>query len=316
VSAPAGTLQPQLRWLGATRERDAAAVAPAAGRGIDGLLLVAPGAIWGCSFLFIAEALQAVGPLGLTFLRILVGFATLAAVPAARRAVPRGAWPAIALLGVVWYAVPLSMFPFAEQRVSSAVTGMLNGAIPIFTALVEIALLRRLPSRRLSAGLVVGALGTVLIAWPTLHEGASSLVGILLIAVALVCYSFAPRIARPLQQAHGALPVIWRAQLVGLVLTAPLGLPQSLDATWSLRPLLCLLALGAFGTAVAYVLLTVGTGRLGPVRASGTAFLIPVVALALGVLVRGERISAAAIAGGAVCLYGAWMMRRAETVKA
>ena len=58
-------------------------------RASDTLLLVAPGLIWGASFLFIAEGLAAIGPFGLTLFRVLVGFATLALLPGARRSVPR-----------------------------------------------------------------------------------------------------------------------------------------------------------------------------------------------------------------------------------
>ncbi len=57
--------------------------------------------------------------------------------------------------------------------------------------------------------------------------------------------------------------------------------------------------------------MAVAAGRLGPTRASATTFLIPVVALLLGVLVRGERVPAIAIAGGALCLAGAYLMREA-----
>src|SRR6187455_1608349 len=81
------------------------AAANGAGAG-SWLLLVAPGVIWGASFLFIAEALRSVGPNGVTFGRILIGFATLALFPAARRPLPREAWPGTALLGLIWMAFP------------------------------------------------------------------------------------------------------------------------------------------------------------------------------------------------------------------
>ena len=80
------------------------------------------------------------GPNGVTFMRILVGFATLTVLPAARRPMAGSEWGGVALLGVLWMAFPLSMFPFAEQRVSSALTGMLNGAVPLFAAIVAAAL--------------------------------------------------------------------------------------------------------------------------------------------------------------------------------
>src|SRR5437867_12899234 len=96
------------------------------------LLVVVPGVIWGASCLFIAEGLQAVAPMGVTFVRIAVGFVTLSLVPSARRPIARGDRLKTALLGILWLAFPLSMFPLAEQHVSSALAGMLNGATPLF----------------------------------------------------------------------------------------------------------------------------------------------------------------------------------------
>src|SRR5271165_7449232 len=70
----------------------------------DWLMLVVPGLIWGASFLFIAEGMRAIGPWGLTFARILIGFATLSLFPAARRPVLRSDWVGIVWLGVLWLA--------------------------------------------------------------------------------------------------------------------------------------------------------------------------------------------------------------------
>src|ERR671922_215125 len=52
---------------------------------MDWILLIVPGVIWGASFLFIAEGLEAMGPNGVTFTRILVGFLTLALFRGSRR---------------------------------------------------------------------------------------------------------------------------------------------------------------------------------------------------------------------------------------
>ena len=280
---------------------------------MDWLLLAVPGFIWGASFLFIAEGLDAIAPNGLTFVRILIGFLALAAVPAARRPLAHPDGRGLFWLGLSWFAFPLSMFPFAEQRISSALTGMLNGSTALFTALVAAILARRMPSRGIAVGLFVGLAGAILVAWPTLDEGRSSLEGVLLVLVAVIAYGVALNVARPLQQRHGALPVIWRAQGVALVLTAPLGVPDLLAAQWSLRPLLALLALGALGTGLAQVMVTIAAGRLGATRASATTFLIPPVALVLGVVVRDERVAALSVLGGAICIAGAWLIRRAQS---
>src|SRR5215207_9393040 len=279
---------------------------------MDLILLIVPGVIWGASFLFIAEGLEAMGPNGVTFTRILVGFLVLALFRGSRRPVSRDDWLGTALVGVLWMAFPLSMFPFAEQRVSSALTGMLNGAVPLFTAIVAAGIARRWPSRGIALGLAVGLAGGILMALPTIGQGRSTTLGVLLILAALVSYGFALNVARPVQQRNGALPVIWRAQAIALVLTAPLGLPEMLRADWSPGPLFSLLALGALGTGVAYVLTVLAAGRIGATKASATAFLIPPVALLLGVLVRGEHVAGLAVLGGVVCLAGAWLMRRAQ----
>lgn len=281
----------------------------------DAALLVVPGVIWGASFLFIAEGLEAVAPNGVTFTRIAIGFLTLSLFPSARRPVVRADWAGTALLGVVWLAFPLSMFPFAEQHVSSALTGMLNGATPLFAAAVATLIARQLPERGVVIGLSVGFGGAVVMALPAMG-GTSSAFGVGLIVLALMSYGVAVNLARPLQQRNGAVPVVWRALGVALILTAPLGLPEVLRGEWSLRPALALLCLGAGGTAIATVLTATAAGRLGATKASATAFIIPVVALLLGVVVRGEHVTAISLAGAGICLLGAAIIRDPKMLSA
>src|ERR671923_2539580 len=133
---------------------------------MDWILLIVPGAIWGASFLFIAEGLEAMAPNGVTFTRILVGFLTLALFKGSRRAIDREDWLGTALVGVLWMAFPLSMFPYAERHVSSALTGMLNGAVPLFIAIVAAGMARRWPSRDIALGLAVRLGGGGLVGVP------------------------------------------------------------------------------------------------------------------------------------------------------
>ncbi len=259
-----------------------------------------------------AEGLRSSGPNGVAFVRICIGFATLALFPSSRKPVARTDWTSVAWLGFLWFAFPLSMFPFAEQLISSALTGMLNGANPLLATLVASYIARRAPSWGVATGLAVGMAGTVLIALPAVHDGRSSTIGIAMILAALISYGFALSIARSLQQKYGAIPVIWRAQGVAIILTAPLGIPDVWHAQWLIFPVLSLIALGTFGTAIANVLMASAAGHFGAARASGTTFLIPVVALVLGVIVLHEQVALLSIAGGIVCMAGAWLMKRAS----
>lgn len=275
----------------------------------DWLLVAAPGIIWGASFLFIAEGLQSLAPNGVTFTRLLVGFATLAFFPAARKPIDRSAWAGILLLAVLWFAFPLSMFPFAEQYVTSALTGMLNAVTPLFAAIVAAVIARKIPSTQVRFGLLTGIVGSVLVSLPAIHQGRSSAFGVMLILLATASYGFALNFATPLQQKYGALPVIWRAMGIAALITAPLGVPAVANAQWKLAPLLCLLTLGAAGTGIAFILIGTAAGRVGATRASAAAFLIPPVSLLLGVLVRGEHVAMLSILGSVICVAGAWIIR-------
>ena len=88
------------------------------------------------------------------------------------------------------------MFPYAEQHVSSALTGMLNGANPLFATLVAALIAQRLPSRSVAFSLAIGISGTVLMALPAMNEGRSSALGVAMIFAALVSYGIALNIAR------------------------------------------------------------------------------------------------------------------------
>ncbi len=279
---------------------------------IDWLLIVLPGVIWGASFLFIAEGLTAVAPDGVTFIRIVVGFLTLSTVPGARKAIVKSDWLGVAALGLLWFAFPMSMFPYAEQWISSALTGMLNGTVPLFATAVAAVLHRRWPPAMVGVGIATGLFGGVLMAWPGFGAGGNGALGIVLIIAACISYGFAVNLARPLQQRNGALPVVWRALLVALILTAPLGLPRALHGHWTPRAVLSLLALGALGTCVANVMTTIAAGRLGATSASVSAYFIPVVALLLGVLVRNEHVATISLIGGAISLAAAWVVRWAS----
>lgn len=278
---------------------------------LDWVRWLIPGVVWGSSFFFIAEGLEAFPAALITPMRIGFGFATLALVAGARTArIEPADWRRIALLGVVWMAVPLSIFPFAERTVSSSVVGMLNGATPIFVTTVAAGMARRMPGTRQLAGIALGFVGVALIALPA-GTGESSWGGVALIIGALVFYGFALNIAVPLQQRYGALATMWRVQGVAFVLTAPFAV-TSVDGIDTGSPRLwpafaALVALGVLGTALAYVTMADNAGRLGSTRASASVYLIPVVSLLLGALVRDEHVDVLSILGCAVALGGAYV---------
>ncbi len=194
---------------------------------------------------------------------------------------------------------------------SSSVTGMLNGANPVFTAAVAALIVRSLPPGRQIVGLGVGMVGIVMIAAPSWSEGSSSAGGVVMILAALTCYGVALNVAGPLQRRLGSLPVIARALPLAFVLTAPLGIAGLADSEFAWGSAVAVAVLGAFGTGLAFVLMASNAGRYGSTRASSTTYLIPGVSIVLGVALRGETIEAIALVGSAVALAGAYLVNTA-----
>ena len=269
--------------------------------------------IWGASFLFMAIGLDAFHPGLVTLLRIGLGAAVMAMVPRAwGTRIEKQDRPRIWVLSVIWIAFPLTLFPIAQQWITSAVAGMLNGAMPLFTAVVATFLLRVLPGRFQIAGLVIGFGGIVAIALPSAGKGTNETIGVVLVLVATVCYAFATNMMVPLQQRYGALPVMARAQWIAAVLVTPFGLYGLTKSSFAWPSLLALLAVGILGTGLAFVLMGQLTGRVGATRSAFITYAIPVVALILGVLFRDEIIAPVAVAGVFLVIAGAFLASRRE----
>jgi drug/metabolite transporter (DMT)-like permease len=275
-------------------------------------LLAAVSFMWGSSFLFIAIGVDSFAPGVVAFARLALGAATLALFPRARNRVEAPDWRRVAALGVLWMAVPFVLFPLAEQRISSALAGMLNGAVPLFTALFAAILLRKLPGRGQAAGLILGFVGVVAIAFPAVEESSFTAVGVLLILLAVFLYGISFNLAVPLQQRYGALPVLLRAQLVALAVVTPVASVQLPQSDWSWPSALAMVPLGVLGTGVALVAMTNLAGRAGAARGSIAIYFLPIVAVILGVIFRDETIAVLSLMGMALVLGGAWLTSRRE----
>lgn len=280
-------------------------------------LLTTVAVIWGSSFLFIDVGLESFTPGVVALFRVGLGALALAVVPRARRSVERADLPRIALLGITWMGVPLLLFPTAQQWIDSSVAGMLNAAVPLSTAIWAAALLRRLPTRRQAAGLLLGFAGIVLVSLPELPtdrlaaEGSGAAVlGVGLVLLAVFLYGLSANLAVPLQQRYGALPVLLRAQLFAMIVVVPVGLATAGGSTWSWSSALAMIPLGVLGTGLAFVLMTTLVGRVGGPRGSIAIYFTPLVAIVLGVVVRSEDVHPLAIVGSLLVIGGAWITSR------
>ena len=271
---------------------------------IEWALFVAVSATWGSSFLFIDMGLDSLEPGVIAWLRVCLGAATLILLPFDKGRVERSDWPIILVLSLIWLSLPTTLFAVAQQWISSSMTGMLTAAVPSFTALLAWSLLRRRPGKWQQTGIAVGFVGVVLISIPKFSSGGTEWVGVVLVLAATLCYAFSANLVTPLQQKYGSLPVLTRVLPVAALLNTPYALVGIEESSFDWSALAAVFALGVLGTGLAYVAFSTLIGRAGATRASGVTYLIPVVAVLLGVQIRGDTVEGLALLGCTAVVIG------------
>lgn len=278
--------------------------------GPDWLLLGSVAAIWGSSFLWIAISLDAFHPGTIAFVRTLLGATALAAIPAARRPVTRAAWPGIAVIAVFGNAAPAVLFPLAQQRVDSSVAGMLNSVSPVMVLLVAVVMTRTAPRRPQVIGLTIGLVGALLLALPNLAGADAEPLGIALVMMAVLGYAISNNFIPPLQQEFGGPAIVGRALALSAVMLVPYGVWGIARSEFATGSAVALLILGVVGTGFARSMYATLVGSVGAPRASLVGYIIPIVAIMLGVVIRNETVGALELIGTAVVLFGAFLISR------
>lgn len=266
--------------------------------------------IWGWSFLFIKVSVEGMTPTTVAWGRITLGGLVLVAVVGYQRLrIPfdRLMLRHYAVMAVGGSILPFTLLAWGEQRIASALTAVLNASTPLFTALFA-ALAGQERLRRLQCGgLAVGVLGVAVAAGLGGSDlRGSSIAGSLAAIAAAACYGITMPYARqhfadipPMIAATGQL-------LVGSLVLAPIALGTTVTSGFSLSPtrLAAIVLLGAVCTGCAYILHYRNIAEMGATQASLVTYLIPVVAVIVGVVVLDEPLTWRLPVGGVLTIVG------------
>lgn len=281
------------------------------------VLIILLGAVWGCSFMFNAILIREISPLWVSAGRITIG-ATICWIffLVARRKLPEdtSVYPQLLLLGILNYAIPFALFPFAEQSVASSIVGVVNGMTPMTTVIVS----QLWPGGERAtwnkiAGVLIGFVGAVLLAIPSMGQGASAqVVGLLAALGATICYALTLNYARRFRSIDST--VVASASLTGGALVMiPVALlspvftgTMALDIPVITRPETwgALFGIGVFSTSFSFLLVYWLLPRVGPTNISLNTFITPISAILLGVLVLHERFEMLHMLGIVVIFLG------------
>jgi drug/metabolite transporter (DMT)-like permease len=220
-------------------------------------------------------------------------------------------WLHLAVIAAVGVGLPFTLFGYGEQRISSMLAGIWNATTPLVVLPLAVLVFHteRMTVRK-AVGLGLGFLGVLVVLGVWHGVGGTEFTGQLMCFAAAACYGLAipyqkrfvagrtesglALSAGQLLMATAQLAIV--APLVAGAPPAPTGL--SLDVIASV------LALGALGTGLAFVIHMRNIRLVGASTASTVTYLIPIFAVLIGVIALGEHLAWYQPLGALIVLAG------------
>lgn len=279
----------------------------------DWLTLLALIVAWGSSFVMIKVAVNYVDPAWVMALRLLVaGAALMAIVAATGNSLPHEPklWLWFAWLGVIGHAAPFFLISWGTQFVTSGLSGVLMGSIPLIVIVFAHFFLPDEPLTPMKGvGFIVGLAGLLTVLGPQkllgFETGTAALKGELAIILGCLCYATHGIFARRIPF-HGPIPQAAAVCSMGGVLGAVFATavaPVNLSGV-PMPGLFSVLGLGILPTALATLLMYRITRTVGVSFVAYSNYLVPVYALGFGAIMLGETLDWNVAAGLALILVG------------
>jgi len=265
-------------------------------------------ALWGASFMFIKIGDRELKPITLVGFRMALGALTLVPIVlltvGARQTVRelRGAAGPLVVTGLLNSAIPIFAISWAETRLDSGLTAIIQASAPLFTALLALRFSQdqRVGGSRL-AGLVVGFAGVALLVG---GRPSGQIVAALAVVFSALCYAAAGLYAGKRLRGVSPLVTALGTLTAATLATLPIGLFQLPSHMTSWKVTASVLTLGIAGTGLAYILYYGLISGAGASRAILITYLVPTFAVFYGAVLLGEPVTAAAVGGLALVLAG------------
>ncbi len=268
---------------------------------------------WSSAFVGIRAADQTLSPGALALGRLVVSTAILGGFALARREpLPRRRdLLAIAAYGIAFLGVYSATLNAAERLVDAGTAAMIINTGPLLITLFAGIFLREGFPRGLLAGCAVAFAGCVVIGLATIQNGARPGLGIVLCMVAVLAYSAAVVVQKPVLARVSPFQVTWLGCVAGAIACLPFT-PAFVTEAAKAGPAAIgwTIYLGSVPTALGFTTWAFALRRASAGRTASLNYLIPVVAIVLGWAVLGQKPLWLAIAGGALCLLGVYFARR------
>lgn len=283
------------------------------------LLLFSLVAMWGSSFLLTKIAVSHLAPAHVVSGRLIVATLLLGGlVILARKRLPTGGriWRFFVAMAIVGNVLPFLLISWGQQRIDSGLAGILMAVMPLTTLVLAHFFIdgERMNRGRL-AGFLLGFTGIVVLIGPAslaqLGGSGEILFAQLAVLGGAICYAINTIIARRRPEADAWVTAAI-VLAVATLLSAPFATSQPLPASLPLDAVLAVLVLGLISTAAATVIYFKLIALTGPTFLSMINYLIPLWAVAMGMVFMGERPDWNALLALVLILFGIALSQRGK----
>jgi drug/metabolite transporter (DMT)-like permease len=272
------------------------------------VLFAAVSVIWGMPYLFIKIGVEELSPGFVAWSRV-----APAAVVLLPLAIRTGALRGLPLRWLVAFAaveiaIPFPLIGFGEQRISSSLAAILIAALPLVVAFFALRFDHaERPTRARLVGMFVGLAGVVALVGIDIGGRGAELLGAAAVLTATLGYAAGPLIVKRHLKGCDPLGPVTAAMAIASIMLLPFGIGDFPTEMPQTDTLVAIVVLGLVCSAAAFLLFFRLIAEVGPSRATVITYVNPIVALALGVAVLGESVTAGAIAGLLLILAGSWL---------
>jgi len=223
----------------------------------------------------------------------------------------RAHWKDQLAVGLVNNVLPFVCFAFAATALPASYLAVVNGMVPLWSAVIAAPVLKEPLGARRVAGFVLGVAGVALIVrLGPIELDPHTLLAALSAMLGAALWGWAGVVIR---QRTGRVPPISLATgsiLFAALLLAPAWAQTPPVATWSAPSLFGLVALGLLCSGVAYLPFFTLVRDIGPTRTLTVGLAVPVLGIAWGWLLLGETITLSMLAGAALVLAALVLVMR------
>ncbi|MBA2719881.1 MAG: DMT family transporter [Chloroflexi bacterium] len=273
--------------------------------------------VWAGNFIVVKSALEALPPVGFTFLRFALASATLMVLLRWREGsigLPRRDLIAICGLGAVGFGLYQILWTTGLQQIAAGDSALIIASTPVLVALLAVIARSDVltPDKFLGGLLSFTGVAVVIASGPGLSLG-GSIVGEAITLVASICWAIYTAFGAPFLRRHSPLRTTAWATVAGTLVLAPVAAIQltTVDVAAAVSPGVfgAILYSGFLAAGIANVIVLNGVRVVGPTRTSAYQFLVPALAVVMAAAILSEDIRLGQVIGGVVIVAGVLITR-------